>query len=760
MRAVEPPANSRQALRGNLYCCVEVLGTGAADAETLADRMLSAIQRTYYTRKGSQSDVLIEAVREARHKVEEHNGQHPGAPARAGIICAALLGPRLLIVHNGPALALITAGSKIDRYPVDPANLERETLPDRPGNWELYRQEMAHGGAFFLGSARWLQNLPIRTLASTVAHLTAANSADAAAWLLEESGDEDLPGMLLVVERGPADAPPAAPRPGAGSPPVRRNRPPFMGGLPTAVNAAPPAHDMRASISHPHSTLPPVASAPAALPPDVAVQTSTQHAAGAAQPTQAADVVAAAAADLGAKAQAGLERFRTLLGGMLPERGVAGQAHMPLDEPAEESAPRFAAAPAVDDAPPAAHFPTLPPPPALKPSSGSRARLFLLLAVLILALTPVVVAAVYWQQGAQNRADAETLMDLAESRFLSGQDALDVGDSVQARSLLKDAQDYLASAVAIVGPSERTDALEAQIRQELQEVLQVKYLYELLDPLVAFPAEAAAKRVLAVDENVFVLDIGQQAVRRYRLDDSREFVPDPAGDVVLRSGDVVEGAMVGQLVDIAWLPITPGFEDKPNLLVLDANNQLFRYDGRVEGATRIELGDPAALRSPTVMKVYLGRTYIADEGTNQIVRYSAGGFGGSPEPWFAPQTQTDLDGLLAMGIDGDIWLLMANGTIVRYRGGEQVPFAMESSVGLAQEAVDLAVGTQDSALLYVADAAEERILVFDKQGAYQYQLMAPEGNMLRGLRGLYVDEVDGSMYILTETALFKHPIPN
>lgn len=386
--------------------------------------------------------------------------------------------------------------------------------------------------------------------------------------------------------------------------------------------------------------------------------------------------------------------------------------------------------------------------------------MFLLLAVLILALTPVVVAAVYWQQGAQNRADAETLMDLAESRFLSGRDAMDVGDNVQARSLLKDAQDYLASAVSIVGPSERTDALEAQIRQELQEVLQVKYLYELLDPLVTFPADAAARRVLAVDENIYVLDTGQQAVRRYRMDDSREFVPDPAGDVVLRSGDVVEGATVGRLVDIAWLPITPGFQDKPNLLVLDADNQLFRYDGRVEGASRVELGDPAALHNPTVMRVYLGRTYIADEGTDQIVRYSAGGFSASPEPWFAPQTQTDLDGLLAMGIDGDIWLLMTNGTIVRYRSGEQVPFAMESSVGLPQEAVDLAVGTQDSALLYVADAAEERILVFDKQGAYQYQLMAPEGNTLRGLRGLYIDEVDGSIYILTQTALFKHPLPS
>ena len=69
---------------------------------------------------------------------------------------------------------------------------------------------------------------------------------------------------------------------------------------------------------------------------------------------------------------------------------------------------------------------------------------------------------------------------------------------------------------------------------------------------------------------------------------------------------------VGRLVDFAWQPPVPGYDDKANLIVLDRNNQLFRYNARVEGASHIQLGDPAALQVPNNLNVYNGRTYIID----------------------------------------------------------------------------------------------------------------------------------------------------
>ncbi len=119
-----------------------------------------------------------------------------------------------------------------------------------------------------------------------------------------------------------------------------------------------------------------------------------------------------------------------------------------------------------------------------------------------------------------------------------------------------------------------------------------------MQPLLRFPDGALPTRVLVVDQNIYVMDTGRQVVERYRLDPNLEFVPEPTPETVLREGDVIDGFTVGRLVDMAWQPSVAGVQDKPGLLVLDRNNQFFRYDDRVEGASHVELGDPAAAAQP------------------------------------------------------------------------------------------------------------------------------------------------------------------
>jgi hypothetical protein len=96
---------------------------------------------------------------------------------------------------------------------------------------------------------------------------------------------------------------------------------------------------------------------------------------------------------------------------------------------------------------------------------------------------------------------------------------------------------------------------------------------------------------------------------------------------------------------------------------------------------------------------------------------------------------------------------------LRYRQGVQSSFALENSVPLPGEPADLAIGSQSDSLIYLADRSEGRILVFDKDGGFQRQLQAAEGDPLRGLSGLYVDEVAETIYILTRAGLYLHALP-
>jgi hypothetical protein len=394
-------------------------------------------------------------------------------------------------------------------------------------------------------------------------------------------------------------------------------------------------------------------------------------------------------------------------------------------------------------------------------TQGSRARLIVLLAVLILVLVPVVVGARQWQQGAANRADAEALLDLAAARLASAQEAYDAGDKVGARSLLAEAQGHVDRARTIlVVRSPRADGLAVEIQRELNDVLQIQPLYGLVQPLIRFPTDARPHRVLVVDQDIYVLDTGRQLVQHFRLDLNTSTVPDQAGDIILRQGERIGDAEVGRLVAMTWqLPI-PGIEDKANLLVLDRNNNLFRYDPRVEGVSRLTVADGEKWVAPSHVYAYAGRIYLLDQGANQILRYNPANYGQAPDGWFAPQTPVNLNGVQAMAIDGDIWLLFATGQVVRYRQGVQVSFGLESVIPSPSEPVDMAIGVQPDSLIYLADRNEQRILVFNKDGAFQRQLQAAEGEPLRGLSGLFVDEVAGAMFILTDAALYQHALPN
>ncbi len=893
VRVVEPAPESRQALRGNLYAIVDLVGENAGRTH-LAESLLSAIQRTYFTRSGSQSQVLTEAVRQARLRVNEFNQSHPDQPVQLGVICAGLVRSRLMIAHSGPACAFITADNQIARYPSEIIQFSRRTSPPavsskgetpngvdeqmsaNPVNWEIYSQEVRDHTALFMGTPRWLDVVPVRTIAGTVAHINGENCSDAASGLLATSRRPDLPGLLLVIEQ--VDAPVAAPQAATQATPKRRT--PLLGaaGLTSAVNARPPVVSVPDGQSDPATPAeadakddgvqeiqPDDASSDRIAPGETEIEVASDGlidgssnvvepgsfddaespgasaagalvvgAASASGRTkdelegEAEDVVETSgtqeeqssgpsalttmSSGLAAGVLVGLDRSREVFRGMFPERrphveavldgDEAPEEGVYADEPgwdedladheglvedvfvpslavaAEQSALQHRDATVVDDGSEdrsvspessrlhdvsaqvsAALENSSAPIDLPEPASGGRARLFITLAVLILVLVPVVVTAVYQQWGRDPAVSAASYTEMSQTFLLNAQTSLDNGDDESARNMFLKASDSLGDAVAITGHTPESDRMFDEINSGLAEVMQTRYLYQLTEPLIAFSGDAEPFRVMTVGENIFVMDRGQETVERYELDALREYVPDLEPELILEEGFAFDGAAVAGMVDMAWQPIVTGFEDRPKLLVLDRNGQIFSYDLRVDGVQPIEMDDPNLLQNASQIALFNGATYIADEGQNQIIRYERGNLGGPSTEWFSAETQPYISGLLGMEIDGDIWMLNSEGTLVRYRSGEQVPFSLDSGAVRADEPVDMAIGSQGDSSIFIADAAHDRILAFDKEGTYKYQLVASEGEPLSDMRGLYLDELDEKIYILTKAALYQHPLP-
>ena len=781
VRIIEPPLDTRQALRGNLYAVAHIDGAHS-DTSQFVEHLLTEVQRGYYSLKGGQSQVLTEAVRLAYSTLEPNISPDNYPDIQINFICAALLRDRFLIVSCGSAFALISTDEKVSMFPSDLVAVEKFDSQDPP--LEVHHQEMKPGNTIFLGSGAWLDNVPIRTLASTVAYVTVETSAEAAMGLYEQMGDHDIPGMLILLQPGSVDdQPPSTLSAAANS---FAKPPSLLDGLPTSVGTSfspkqtsltTPAQQMgRDNIpveTHQDSALISNTSDPFQQSPTSPPETSNLSGGYTDDYTNDSQEHSFTLGELRQTLENGLHSVRKLVGNVLPDstKSIQPDSNSDLNQQIDRTAPFSPQNPEdnlhyiepIERALPIRENRVSTAPPLFTPqqATGSRTRLFVTLALLIAILVPVIVFAVQQWENADRRAEGEILITQAMAMLASAQDALDLDDMSTSRSLLAQAEQNLLEAAELTGyDDERITTLLTQIEEEQQQVEKKRPLYGLASPLVTFTPDAQPHRVLVIGQDIYVLDTGRQLVQHFQMDPAGQTVPDPQGDVVLRLGDVFDTVAVGRLTDFAWQPIVPGIQDKPNLLVLDRNNNIFWYDPRVDGARLLTFATQDLWQVPNQIQTYpQGRIYIADEGVGQMYRYDAGNYNAPPSLWFTTNSFVDLVGLIALEIDGDIWLLYNNGLLLRYRQGEQADFALETVVGSIKEPVDLFVASGQSSGIYIADAGENRVVVFDKDGIYRHQLVAAEGQPLQGLRGLFIDEVANDIYILTRTALYKHPLP-
>jgi hypothetical protein len=616
-------------------------------------------------------------------------------------------------------------------------------------------------------------------LAATAAYVDAGNCIDAAEGLREQAGRDDAPGMIMVIdpETQSSDEPPAtstsdqsAARPSSPAPPQAppqeapdepaQARSSWSGGLPTALNASPPlvsaAAPETARAAAPRTVAPPYPtkmsqpSDPSGAPlPDQGVYTPSISSNSTEQSTWKAS-----SAKVAADARVGFGRVRAFFESMLPER----RETIPTPIMAEATAmgsPAYAPMPAAPPKVRPAAEPFVPP----APATGSRARIFIAGAVILLLLVPAIVATLFWRQSAEGSAEADVLVNLAEARYATATQALDQEDATVARAMLTEATTYLRRAEEIGGRTERTNELLALIDRDRRTVESITLLYGLTLPLISFEPDMTPKQVMVMGQDIYLLDVGRNEIISYRLGADGESLVTPEGTVVLRMGDTINGVMVGALLDLAWQPPVPGYDDKSSLLVLDDNNRIFRYNQQVDGASVVDFGGGSPWERATQIETFLGRLYVADEGANQIYRYDVGRYD-QPTPWFQAPTQVNLANLGAMRIDGDIWLLYQDGKVVRYRSGEQLPYSLDSSIALPAQATDLWVGQDGDEAIYLVDSPVERVLVFAKEsGAYLEQFQAAEGAPLSNLQGLYVDRTHSTQYLLTESNLYQESLP-
>lgn len=693
--------------RGNLYVLAEVTGP-ASGRELVARQLLETVRTTYFAWQGSVTAGLQQAIQEVNDwLVSENRDSLRGEQRTAGISCAVLRDDDLFVAQAGPAAVYLAHDGGVTRFPDASPWLDDIPVADAD-----------------------IAPLGIRRDVNVALFHTPVNDGDLILLLESTSARGHSSELPILLAEVPAPE------------------------LPAAVRKATKGSDVSALIVHVGGQsvgeTPAVDTALAGpLPAEQLDRGSLQERAAA----LIGQVPWKEAFRNGWRGLAALLNsiwggFVTLLRRMLPSQiGPEAAAPRPTTQARKVQGER--------DKRPREELP-------VQPRTNSLRKILAGLAIAIPVVVGIVVLAMVLHRGQAQKAELEALWTNANQKW---DQAATAGDKAAKRSNLKEAAAYLEE--LRTRQPERADVQELQKKVlALQDEIGLVKRIARIDSLKAYSSNAKLTRVVVQDFDIYVLDENEGKVYHHELDTTqRSLKPGTTETVLVKRGDAIGGVVVGDLVDMAWVPVGEG-RPQAGLIILESNGNLVEYTPTTEQLTSLRPAGADSWQFPQLVGGRTpGRIYVLDSAPDKIWRYQSttDGFSAQPDDWLT--APVDLNGVIDMAIGDSIYLLYANGTISRLSAGAPDTFAVADWDSPPINPSGIVARPSDEAKsIYVADRGNGRIVQTGIEGRFERQFkldvsMAQGSNALSSISSLSVNEISGQVLFTSGSTLYIFLLP-
>ena len=228
------------------------------------------------------------------------------------------------------------------------------------------------------------------------------------------------------------------------------------------------------------------------------------------------------------------------------------------------------------------------------------------------------------------------------------------------------------------------------------------------------------------------------------------------GATVLRKGDVVSSITVQDPLAVVNRALS--------VLVLDSRYNLVSLQAD-QNPRLLRITGTETWRTPVAFDNYNNNFYVLDPGANAIHKYqaTAGGYEVAPSSYVSATADIDLSSAIDMAIDGDIFVLMSDGSVLRLRGGQREPFEISGLDGVSLKATGIFTEI-DTDSLYLIDSSNKRIVEIDKReetaGEFVRQFKyAGSDDFFADIRSIWVSEIDGKLIVLGRDSVRQFVLP-
>ena len=336
------------------------------------------------------------------------------------------------------------------------------------------------------------------------------------------------------------------------------------------------------------------------------------------------------------------------------------------------------------------------------------------------------------QQASETLHDARTKADAAET-------ALIYDNRDQARTLLSEADEQVAQIVATGLYVDEVQTLQAQIETVQDRLQRIARASSASTAVVGDFKEELGSSVptfLAVlGETLYTFNPDTNAIISMTNDGTATLVTETTSGIGFLRGGITHSA------DKTIVYAT----DDPGIALFDSKSGELS-DQEIEfSSENPNVGDVAT---------YGSRLYLHDRAANSILSYSKSLRGyGAGSSWISdPDFPTD--SIVSFGVDGSIYTLHNDGEIRKLFKGEQDEFTAEPVDPPLAGATKI-VTSDELRLVYVFDPTRSRVVIFDKDGALQQQVVL---DVAPDLRDVAVSPDEDIIYALDGTRVLAVPV--
>jgi len=336
---------------------------------------------------------------------------------------------------------------------------------------------------------------------------------------------------------------------------------------------------------------------------------------------------------------------------------------------------------------------------------------------------------------ATQQDDTEAMLALlAEAQQLVDQSHINESDSVELSQLVEEMD-------------RQWDGLTGSVRITFGE-----------EHMLATP-DQVARRMLIRDDELYVLNDSGQRLYRYALNQQGAVVADQE-PWTWELSTVGEGVAATEILDMEWMPAANG-RVTAALVMLTAEGTILELNS--DGSVRpVAIADAAQWESPKALRTYSGNLYVLDVARENIIKYIPSGDDYQQSPVEYVQGSVDIDwaDVTDMAIDGFVYLLLSNGSIIKFAGGTPQPFPQDGLYPPLENPAAI-FASPDASSVFVSEPSQGRVVEFNGDGQFMRQFRAARKgeDPLTDLRALTVDVPHDRLLVGTSTGLFSSGLP-